>query len=91
MTGMQACGEGGIGAPGNRCMALEETMRSVGEAVRPAIAGAMALHERWRSGVGYNPLSARMVQDPYPLYAALRARSPVHRSTLLNAWCCLPD
>ena len=61
-------------------------MRSIGEAMRPAIATAMALCERWRSGVGYNPLSARTVQDPYPLYAALRSRSPVHRSTLLNAW-----
>ena len=61
-------------------------MRSFGEAIRPAIAGATALRERWRSGVSYNPLSVRTVQDPYPLYAALRARSPVHRSTLLNAW-----
>ena len=67
-------------------MALETTMRSVGEAMRPAMAGAMALRERWRNGVGYNPLSVRTVQDPYPVYAALRARSPVHRSTLLNAW-----
>ena len=67
-------------------MALETTMRSVGEAMRPAIAGAMALRERWRSGVSYNPLSVRTVQDPYPVYAALRARSPAHRSTLLNAW-----
>ena len=61
-------------------------MRSVSEAVRSAIAGALALGERWRSGVAYNPLSVRTVQDPYPLYAALRARSPVHRSTLLDAW-----
>ena len=67
-------------------MALENMMRSVGEAIRPAMAGAMTLRERWRSGVGYNPLSDRTAQDPYPLYAALRARSPVHRSTLLNAW-----
>ena len=61
-------------------------MWSVGEAVRCALAGAMALHERWRSGVSYNPLSARTAQDPYPVYAALRARAPVHRSALLNAW-----
>ena len=61
-------------------------MRSIGEAIRRAMASAMTLRERWRSGVGYNPLSDRTVQDPYPLYAALRARSPVHRSTLLNAW-----
>ena len=27
-----------------------------------------------------------MVQDPYPVYAALRARATVHRSRLMNAW-----
>ncbi len=67
-------------------MELGTTMRSIGEAVRPAMAGAMALAERWRSGVAYNPLSDHTVQDPYPLYATLRDRSPVHRSTLLNGW-----
>ena len=46
----------------------------------------MALAERWRAGVAWNPLSDRTVQDPYPVYAALRARAPVHRSTLLNGW-----
>ncbi len=61
-------------------------MRSVGEAVRPAVAGAMALAERWRSGAAWNPLSDRTVQEPYPVYARLRACAPVHRSTLLNAW-----
>ena len=59
---------------------------SVGETIRSAVAGAMLLRERWHSGVSYNPLSARTAQDPYPVYAALRARAPVHRSTLLNAW-----
>ena len=67
-------------------MAPEAMMLSVGEAIRSAIAGAMVLRERWHSGVSYNPLSARTAQDPYPVYAALRARDPVHRSTLLNAW-----
>ena len=57
-----------------------------GKAIRSAVAGAMVLRERWHSGVSYNPLSARTAQDPYPVYAALRARAPVHRSTLLNAW-----
>ena len=46
----------------------------------------MVLPERWRCGVAYNPLSARTVQDPYPVYAALRDRAPVHRSRLLRAW-----
>ena len=59
---------------------------SVGEAIRSAVAGTMVLRERWQSGVSYNPLSARTAQDPYPVYAALRARDPVHRSPLLNAW-----
>ena len=50
------------------------------------MAGAMLLRERWQSGVAYNPLSARMAQDPYPVFAALRDRDPVHRSRLINAW-----
>ena len=58
----------------------------VGEAIRSTVAGAMALRERWQIGVSYNPLSNRTAQDPYPVYAALRARAPVHRSALLNAW-----
>ena len=54
-------------------------MRSVG-------ASAVMLRERLQSGVGYNPLSFRTAQDPYPVYAALRTRDPVHRSCLLKAW-----
>ncbi len=50
------------------------------------VAGAVAMPERWRSGVAYNPLAARAIQDPYPTYARLRSRSPVHRSRLLEAW-----
>ncbi len=61
-------------------------MSSVGEAIRSMIVSAVLLRERWQSGVSYNPLSDRMAQDPYPVYAALRARDPVHRSRLINAW-----
>ena len=61
-------------------------MWSFGEAMRSAGAGAQTLRERMQSGVSYNPLSSRTAQDPYPVYAALRARDPVHRSRLLNAW-----
>ena len=61
-------------------------MLSVGEAVRGLAASAVELGERWQSGVAYNPLSDSTAQDPYPVYAALRARAPVHRSRLLNAW-----
>ena len=61
-------------------------MLSFGEAMRSALAGAVLLGERLQSGVGYNPLSSRMAQDPYPVYASLRTRDPVHRSRLLKAW-----
>ena len=61
-------------------------MWSFGEVVRSVGAGAQTLRERMQSGVSYNPLSPRTAQDPYPVYAALRARDPVHRSRLLNAW-----
>ena len=55
-------------------------------AMQSLAAEAVALPEYWRSGVAYNPLSSRAIQDPYPTYARLRARSPVHRSRLLEAW-----
>ena len=43
---------------------------------------ALLIPERWRKGVAYNPLSDGMVRDPYPVYAKLRERSPVHHSRL---------
>ncbi len=55
-------------------------------ALQRAVVGALLVPERWRSGVVYNPLSARMARDPYPFYAELRARDPVHYSRLLDAW-----
>ena len=61
-------------------------MVSLEETVRPVLARAVAAGERWRTRVAYNPLSAGMAQDPYPVYAALRARGAVHRSRLMNAW-----
>ena len=56
------------------------------EAIRSVLAHAIVAGERWRSGVAYNPLSARMAQDPYPVYETMRRRDPVHRSWLMNAW-----
>ena len=56
------------------------------EAIRSLAVGALLVRERWESGVSYNPLSAQMAQDPYPTYAKLRARDPVHRSRLMQAW-----
>ena len=60
-------------------MALKQAIRSV-------VINTVLVRERWQSGVAYNPLSGRMAQDPYPEYAKLRERDPVHRSRLANAW-----
>lgn len=57
-----------------------------GEAIRHLFARAVVLGERWHSGEAYDPLCARTAQDPYPSYAAIRERHPVHRSRLLHAW-----
>ncbi len=54
--------------------------------LRSLVVDALALPEYWRTGIAYNPLAARVVQDPYPTYARLRSRSPVHRSRVLDAW-----
>jgi cytochrome P450 len=48
--------------------------------------GALLATEWWQSGITYNPLSPAMYRDPYPTYAALRAKDPVHWSTLAHAW-----
>ena len=55
-------------------------------AIRSLAVSALLARERWESGVSYNPLSAETAQDPYPAYARLRARDPVHRSRLMQAW-----
>ena len=57
-------------------------------AERFLLAHAATAGERWRTGVAWNPLSARTAQDPHPVDAALREREPVHRSRLMNAWLC---
>ena len=59
---------------------------ALGNAIRSLVIDTLLLRERWGSGADYNPLSAEMAQDPYPAYATLRERSPVHRSRLMNAW-----
>ncbi len=61
-------------------------MLSIQKAIRSVVVSAMLARERWQSGVVYNPLSKQTAQDPYPVYAALRERDPVHRSALMNAW-----
>jgi len=55
-------------------------------AIRSVVVGSMLARERWQSGIAYNPLSKQFAQNPYPTYAALRQRDPVHRSGLMNSW-----
>ena len=71
---------------GLRSPGTHEIMPRFDEAIRPVLVQALLLAERWQSGVAYNPLSARMARDPYPVYARMRERDPVHRSRLANAW-----
>ena len=59
---------------------------SLRKAVRSVAINALLARERWQSGVAYNPLSDRVARDPYPVYAKLRARDPVHYSRLMDAW-----
>ena len=56
------------------------------QAIRSVLVGSMLTRERWQSGVAFNPLSTETAQDPYPTYATLREKDPVHRSRLMNAW-----
>ena len=61
-------------------------MMAMRDAIRSVAVGTLLMRERWQSGVSYNPLSAEMAQNPYPTYAKLRGRDPVHRSRLMDAW-----
>jgi cytochrome P450 len=54
--------------------------------IRPLAVRAMLVQEWWQSGVTYNPLSPRVYTNPYPTYAALRAKDPVHWSPLMDSW-----
>ena len=54
--------------------------------VRPFAIRTMVLREWWQSGVTYNPLSPHVYLNPYPKYAQLRAKDPVHWSPLMDAW-----
>jgi cytochrome P450 len=47
---------------------------------------AMLVREWWQSGVTYNPLAPRVYLHPYPKYAELRAKDPLHWSPLMDAW-----
>ena len=54
--------------------------------LQSAMVDLLLLPERRRSGAAFNPLCPRTAQAPYPVYAALRTRAPVHRSGLFRGW-----
>ncbi len=45
-----------------------------------AVMRVVAGIEKWESGVGFNPLDPRQLDNPYPFYHELREKDPVHRS-----------
>lgn len=58
---------------------------SILQAIKSLAVNALLLPERWSTGVSYNPFSDKVTQDPYPVYAELRERSPAHHSRLMDA------
>ena len=61
-------------------------MRSLRSLGRTAYIQGRLAQEWFQSGVIYNPLSAGVIDDPYPTYRRLQQRDPAHWSPLLNAW-----
>ena len=62
--------------PAGRTEPREVMTMALGNAIRSLVINTLLLRERWGSGAAYNPLSARVAQDPYPDYARLRERRP---------------
>ena len=54
--------------------------------IRPVAVRALQFREWSKSGVTYNPLTPRVYLNPYPKYAELRVKDPVHWSPMLEAW-----
>lgn len=58
-------------------MTLSESLQS---AMLRGVMRVAARVERWESGIGFNPLDPRQLDNPYPYYHRLREISPVHKS-----------
>ena len=59
---------------------------AVRQLLAPVVVPALLGWERLESGVSFHPRSREVNEDPYPLYARMRERDPVHRMRLLDAW-----
>jgi cytochrome P450 len=59
---------------------------SLQSCIQPIMIHATLAWEWWQSGVTYYPLSPRVYHNPYPTYAKLRVRDPVHWNFLSRSW-----
>jgi cytochrome P450 len=59
---------------------------SLAALIRPIAIRVLQFREWSESGVAYNPLTPGVYFNPYPKYAELRAKDPVHWSPMLEAW-----
>ena len=54
--------------------------------IRPVAMGALQFREWTQSRVTFNPLSPSVYLNPYPKYAELREKDPVHWSPMMDGW-----
>jgi pimeloyl-[acyl-carrier protein] synthase len=59
---------------------------SLRSCIQPIVIRAMLAWEWWQSGVTYYPVSPRVYRNPYPAYAKLRIKDPVHWNFLSQSW-----
>ncbi len=52
----------------------------------PVVTRALLTWEFCEAGVAYNPTSAQVRKNPYPIYDRLRRKDPAHRMRLGGAW-----
>ena len=62
-------------------------MNGAPRAVFRSAAVRMLLVREWlEAGATFNPVSAKLREDPYTVYRRLREKDPVHRSRLFDGW-----
>lgn len=60
--------------------------RFVKKLIRPLAIRVLLARERFETGVSFNATSPRFVKNPYPTYARLQEKDPVHWSRLVKCW-----
>ena len=54
--------------------------------IRPLAIRLLLAREWWDTRVTFNPTSRRFINDPYPTYARLKKKDPIHWSRLIKCW-----